>query len=250
MTRQVACNPALRESQLSRSLKRGDNSSIVSSCSPCIQNQPASSHKIMPVLLVPAAILAHKLYKEHRQRKREQLEAQQQQEDVEAVVFVEGSVGDGDSVAKEQDPLSVGTTPSEDDDSAPTSVGGQLDEISDGPLRSVKNFIATANERRKRRNLSRAFQPFLRVNKVAPESPAALAGITEGDLIIRFGNTTHLAEDPVAEIAAMVPQAAAQKIAVDVVVLDCGEETGTKKVRLEPQEWNGDGLIGFHVVPC
>lgn len=103
----------------------------------------------------------------------------------------------------------------------------------------------------------RSVRPFARVNSVAENSPASLAGLRADDLLLRFGTaqidgSTHEDSDSVmAFVGQTVPQLAAQGSSVLVVVRrsDSLVEPNTLELTLTPRPWARRGLLGCHIVP-
>ena len=89
-------------------------------------------------------------------------------------------------------------------------------------------------------------KPFARVDAVAERSPADSAGLKEEDLILKFGSIDHTNHNHLRAIGALVPEVAAMKREIQLVVHRRNE---TKFIVLAPQPWQGRGLIGCHIVP-
>mmetsp|Transcript_17264 Transcript_17264/g.25557 ORF Transcript_17264/g.25557 Transcript_17264/m.25557 type:complete len:282 (-) Transcript_17264:1091-1936(-) len=87
-------------------------------------------------------------------------------------------------------------------------------------------------------------RPFARVNAVAMDSPASEAGLMEGDLVLQFGDPN---ERNLLSMGRIVPDAAANQQALDVVVLR--NESEIRALRLRPRPWSGRGMLGCHVLP-
>jgi hypothetical protein len=97
-------------------------------------------------------------------------------------------------------------------------------------------------------------QPFARVNSVAPNSPAAAAGLKEGDLVLAFGPITMDAASSFQAVGELVPRAAASNETIEIRVqrISSTAETSattTVSILLKPRPWSGRGLIGCHIVP-
>jgi 26S proteasome non-ATPase regulatory subunit 9 len=86
--------------------------------------------------------------------------------------------------------------------------------------------------------------PFARINAVAPHSPAATAGLMEGDLVLRFGSVEH--DSHLSTIAEIVPATAEMNGSLTVVVL---RGVDRLELTLKPQPWEGRGMLGCHIVP-
>ncbi|KAJ3298965.1 26S proteasome non-ATPase regulatory subunit 9 [Rhizoclosmatium sp. JEL0117] len=78
---------------------------------------------------------------------------------------------------------------------------------------------------------------FAVVNSVAPQSPAATAGLAPGDNVLDFGGVVELAN-----VASVVREGVS--ISVEV-------KRGAQviKLNLTPQQWSGRGLLGCHLLP-
>ena len=103
--------------------------------------------------------------------------------------------------------------------------------------------------------------PFARIDAVAPHSPAAHAGLQEGDIIRQFGHITSSSmSDPFHEVAQLVPRAAGQQAAILLIIqrrANDDDHTSSltpdnpppQTIRLTPKPWEGRGLLGCHIVP-
>ena len=113
-------------------------------------------------------------------------------------------------------------------------------------------------------------RPFARVNSVAEHSPAEAAGLRPNDLIVHFGAISLEAaqveggnnedNDPLQAVAQIVPQVAAQRESLVVVVrrstaprsdpeASTTPQTTHLELALAPQPWAGRGLLGCHILP-
>ncbi|OQR84234.1 hypothetical protein ACHHYP_13691 [Achlya hypogyna] len=93
--------------------------------------------------------------------------------------------------------------------------------------------------------------PFLRVDAVEGASPAAVAGMAPGDLIVRFGSVV-VAPDRAAgalirDVVALVNGRAKAARAVGISVRRDGDDT--RHLVLRPQKWAGNGLLGCVLQP-
>jgi len=95
--------------------------------------------------------------------------------------------------------------------------------------------------------------PFCRVDSVAPNSPAAAAGLRVDDLVVALGPLTTL--DGVSDL---VRRAAADNAAIELRVQrrqgvgggdDETNAVTTLPLLLKPRPWSGRGLLGCHIVP-
>jgi membrane-associated protease RseP (regulator of RpoE activity) len=84
---------------------------------------------------------------------------------------------------------------------------------------------------------------FARVESVAPESPAASAGLQAQDEIVAFGSVREFIGDSIAQL---VQQAASRYGEIDLHILRGGKKI---TLRLAPRPWKGSGLLGCHIVP-
>lgn len=116
--------------------------------------------------------------------------------------------------------------------------------------------------------------PFAKVHAVAPESPASHAGLQENDLILQFGSMISKqacltnGEDPMVQVAKLVPLAAGEQQRIAIIVQRGGgddlnsvggdtadsnnaipESKSVHALHLTPKPWNGPGLLGCHIVP-
>lgn len=99
-------------------------------------------------------------------------------------------------------------------------------------------------------------RPFCRVNAVAAESPAELAGLEEEDLIVQFGPLHSDNHNHLKAIAQLVPEVAANCESIPLHILrrpDGGDMNPQnwehKELQLAPKPWPGRGLLGCHIVP-
>lgn len=107
--------------------------------------------------------------------------------------------------------------------------------------------------------------PFAKVHAVAPESPAAQAGLLENDLILQFGTISKqscLAKglDPFEEVAKLVPLAAGEQQSITIMIeeprgirnIDSNvnrDPSSVVALQLTPKPWNGRGLLGCLIIP-
>jgi len=86
--------------------------------------------------------------------------------------------------------------------------------------------------------------PFALVDGVAPEGPAAQAGLQVGDLIVRFGSVHADNHDGLRSLARLTQRS--EGTSIPLLVLR-GEES--VQLVLVPRRWSGTGLLGFHINP-
>jgi predicted metalloprotease with PDZ domain len=84
--------------------------------------------------------------------------------------------------------------------------------------------------------------PFYVVNSVSEDSPASVAGLRAGDLVLQFGSVTA-ANKSAASMAAVVSSSVGRALHVTVK-----REKEIKQLRLIPQAWGGRGMLGCHLV--
>jgi 26S proteasome non-ATPase regulatory subunit 9 len=84
--------------------------------------------------------------------------------------------------------------------------------------------------------------PFYTVNSVSDDSPASVAGLRAGDLILQFGSVTSINKSA-SSMAAVVSSSIGR--ALHVTVRRGGE---IKFLKLIPQSWGGRGMLGCHLV--
>lgn len=88
--------------------------------------------------------------------------------------------------------------------------------------------------------------PFAKINAVSPLSPAAEAGLKEGDLVVEFGEINHTNHSNLRALMDVVASAATDSREIPIVLLR--NQLGVR-VGLVPKPWSGRGLIGCHILP-
>lgn len=95
--------------------------------------------------------------------------------------------------------------------------------------------------------------PFAKIDAVAALSPAATAGIQEGDLIVEFGSVQLDNNDNLRALMPVVATAADAQGEISITLLRTAvvgsDVKTTMRVALVPKPWPGRGLIGCHIVP-
>jgi len=103
--------------------------------------------------------------------------------------------------------------------------------------------------------------PFALVDGVSSDSPAAEAGLMEGDLLLQFGPIHHLNHRDLRAVLELVPTAAANQEEIATTLLRREQpsvepdwthaaETAVRRrmvVKIRPRPWAGRGLLGCHI---
>eukprot|EP01031_Cornospumella_fuschlensis_P035168 gene35168-42598_t len=87
--------------------------------------------------------------------------------------------------------------------------------------------------------------PIAKLDEILEGSPAAEAGIVDGDLLMKFGSITSNTADALPSIAKLVGASVSKPIAI---LVKRGEEV--MELTLTPRTWGGRGLLGCHLSPC
>ena len=84
--------------------------------------------------------------------------------------------------------------------------------------------------------------PFALISEVAQKSPAEEAGLLEGDFLIKFGHAKQLHE---------VKSNIIDLEQIKVTIFRVSEYGDMKKYQLFliPHRWDGEGLVGCHLIP-
>jgi len=111
--------------------------------------------------------------------------------------------------------------------------------------------------------------PFAKINSVAPDSPAAEAGMQKGDYIKKFGSVNALNHEKLKKLTELVssnegvyisiylPKLPNGRLTIDldqksISVLLSRKETGSdvdREVSIVPRLWAGAGKLGCHILP-
>jgi 26S proteasome regulatory subunit N4 len=86
--------------------------------------------------------------------------------------------------------------------------------------------------------------PFAIVDEILPNSPAQLAGLEDGDELVRFDSVDGKVQNPLSLIPQIVSDNANHPILL--VVHRNGVE---QSISLTPRSWSGRGLLGCHLSP-
>lgn len=81
-------------------------------------------------------------------------------------------------------------------------------------------------------------------------SPAASAGLTVGDLLVRFGEVDISHPKGLGGVVDVVREREGQEVAVTILRHGgMGGQSGLKVLKLVPKTWSGRGLLGVHLLP-
>lgn len=107
------------------------------------------------------------------------------------------------------------------------------------PLETAQTEISSSSQ-----SSSVTLIPIAILDEVLTSSPAHLAGVHNGDKLIRFGTVTASTENSMQSIARIVGESVHQSISITVLRGDAALE-----LALTPQPWGGRGLLGCHLTP-
>lgn len=102
------------------------------------------------------------------------------------------------------------------------------------------------------RDSSRRPPPLARIDDVAENSPAFVAGLRRGDIILAFGPITLPDSSiPFQEIGELVALAAGLNQSIEMLIIRATDSDFSQNlsILIRPQPWNGRGLLGCHIVP-
>jgi len=87
-------------------------------------------------------------------------------------------------------------------------------------------------------------EPFAQIDSVADGGPAATAGVSIGDLLLKFGVLHASNHDGLRALARLTQRSEGEIIPLLV-------QRGDTKLtlQLQPRRWAGAGLLGCHLVP-
>lgn len=92
--------------------------------------------------------------------------------------------------------------------------------------------------------------PFAKVNTIAPNSPAASAGLQQGDLIRNFGWVNSTNHDGLRKVAECVQGNEGRTVVVKISRISAAPSARERELTLVPRrDWGGRGLLGCHVLP-
>lgn len=91
------------------------------------------------------------------------------------------------------------------------------------------------------------WKPFAKVNSVAENSPAQVAGLQQGDHILKFGAVT--AENPKGLGALATPGIFVDGASIQLLVRRDGCSESVSLTLVPRSDWGGRGLLGCHLLP-
>ncbi|CCJ29639.1 unnamed protein product [Pneumocystis jirovecii] len=92
-------------------------------------------------------------------------------------------------------------------------------------------------------------RPFARVNYIIHQSPAALAGLQEGDLIKRFGTIHAENHQGLSSLVQLVEMSDNKEIPLQIVRKEESKEININLTLIPQKNWGGSGSLGAHIVP-
>ncbi|CAB9518720.1 ATPase regulatory subunit 9 [Seminavis robusta] len=136
---------------------------------------------------------------------------------------------------------------------------GTVAGVEDGEKRTFDNLqgntddiLTNAASTGQTPSLAATRPPFAKIDQVAPLSPAAEAGLKEGDLVVEFGSIHHDNHENLRALMPVVAVAADAQRAISISLLrrpTFADPQTMLRVELTPKPWPGRGLIGCHIVP-
>ncbi|KTW26010.1 hypothetical protein T552_03280 [Pneumocystis carinii B80] len=98
------------------------------------------------------------------------------------------------------------------------------------------------------------YRPFAKVNYIMHKSPAYLAGLHEGsillgDLIKKFGTVHAGSHDTISAVSRLVQASENKEIEILVVRKIDSKETDINLVLIPQKDWGGGGSLGAYIVP-
>ncbi|GMH48131.1 hypothetical protein TrLO_g14264 [Triparma laevis f. longispina] len=89
-------------------------------------------------------------------------------------------------------------------------------------------------------------EPFAIFDEVAENSPASIAGLKNGDILLKFGSIHFQNHNNLKAIASTVSEAAQGNMPIVVDILRSGAQM---RLSLRPRAWAGRGVLGCRVSP-
>ena len=89
--------------------------------------------------------------------------------------------------------------------------------------------------------------PIARIDEILAGSPASVAGLKNGDLLLRFGRVDSRTPD----VLGAIPQVLRESVGTSLVVLveRPGNPETNLSLTLTPRVWSGRGQLGCHLTP-
>ncbi|GAA5957849.1 hypothetical protein JCM3765_003786 [Sporobolomyces pararoseus] len=118
--------------------------------------------------------------------------------------------------------------------------------VQEGLARGDEETKTAKDEEAKEERPKESTAPFAKVNSVAPDSPAKLAGLEPNDLVISISSIDSTNHENLAAVGRLVSQSEGKDLPVVV------QRSGGKRsvLKLVPKSgWGGRGLLGCHIVP-
>ncbi|GAB1608017.1 26S proteasome non-ATPase regulatory subunit 9-like [Argonauta hians] len=92
--------------------------------------------------------------------------------------------------------------------------------------------------------LDTKLEPFAKIDRVDPGSPAYAANLTVGDEVIRFGSIQSVNFNTLKDLSKVVQHSVNKTMSVTV-----RRNGKDQRLSLVPQKWSGPGLLGCNIVP-
>jgi len=113
----------------------------------------------------------------------------------------------------------------------------------DGPHPAEEQPVETGNAEQQAPHRT-SNEPFLKIDEIVVGSPAATAGLVDGDLVIQFGSICKTNFTQMQQVAEIVQNSAGRPIRLTVL-----RETHAVRLSLTPKRWGGQGLLGCRATP-
>ncbi|XP_066587730.1 26S proteasome non-ATPase regulatory subunit 9 [Prorops nasuta] len=106
------------------------------------------------------------------------------------------------------------------------------------------NTIEEVNASTSRTDDEIQLEAFLRIDLVSPDSPAAIAGLQEEDLILQFGTINYRNFCSLKDFCSLVENSRYKDVHIKI-----RRRSEIIDLRLTPRPWDGNGLLGCHIIP-
>lgn len=87
-------------------------------------------------------------------------------------------------------------------------------------------------------------EPLAKIDEIIPDSPACIAGLLDGDMLISFGEVNSLTPNPLSAIPSVVREYCNRPLPIVVK-----RQGSMVTITLTPRVWGGRGLLGCHLSP-